>query len=103
MSLADQLQAGLAALGFGLTEAMQSRLLGYVGLLKKWNRTYNLTAIRGESEMVTQHLLDSLSVLKALPESALVERRWVDSAGRMSAAEPDCLEFRWQSRVRSSR
>lgn len=65
---------------------MQSRLLGYVGLLKKWNRTYNLTAIRDEGEMVTQHLLDSLSVVTAVPElceavspgTALVKRRWAD-------------------------
>lgn len=78
MSPADKLQAGLAMLGVGLTAAMQSRLLGYLGLLKKWNRTYNLTAIRDEGEMVTQHLLDSLSVLTALPESALAQRRWAD-------------------------
>ena len=78
MTPADQLQAGLAALGFGLTAAMQSKLLGYIALLKKWNRTYNLTAIRDEGEMVTQHLLDSLAALTALPESALVKRRWAD-------------------------
>ena len=78
MTPGDRLQAGLAAMGLGLAAATQSKLLGYLGLLSKWNRTYNLTAIRGESEMVTQHLLDSLSVLIALPESALAQRRWVD-------------------------
>ena len=70
MSLADRLQAGLAALGLELSAAMQSRLLAYVALLQKWNRTYNLTAIRDESEMVTQHLLDSLSVLPAMSGAA---------------------------------
>jgi len=78
MSLADQLQEGLAALRLDLPAAMQSKLLGYVALLKKWNGTYNLTAIREESEMVTQHLLDSLSMLPALSESALAGRRWAD-------------------------
>ena len=56
----------------------QATLLAYVGLLKKWNRTYNLTAIRDEAEMVVQHLLDSLSVLPAVQESALAGRRWAD-------------------------
>lgn len=69
MSLENQLRDGLAVLGLDLSAAMQSRLLGFVALLKKWNRTYNLTAIRDEGEMVTQHLLDSLSVLPALPQS----------------------------------
>lgn len=78
MSLAEQLQAGLAALGLDLPEKMQTSLLAYVALLKKWNRTYNLTAIREESEMLTQHLLDSLSVLPVLHESALAGRRWAD-------------------------
>ena len=78
MSLHDQLRQGLGALGLDLSAATQSKLLDYVALLKKWNGTYNLTAIRDESEMVTQHLLDSLSVLPALQESALAARRWAD-------------------------
>jgi len=90
MSLAHQLQEGLAALGLDLPAATQSRLLAYVALLKKWNRTYNLTAIRDESEMVTQHLLDSLSMLPALAESALAGPRSgapvTQSEGRQSPA-----------------
>lgn len=78
MSLADQLQEGLAALGLELSAATQSMLLAYVALLKKWNATYNLTAIRDEKDMVTQHLLDSLSLLPALEKSALAGRRWAD-------------------------
>ena len=78
MSLAAQLQAGLAAEGLELPAATQSRLLAYVALLNKWNGTYNLTAIRKEGDMIAQHLLDSLSVLPALPESALAGRRWAD-------------------------
>ncbi|MDZ4254340.1 MAG: 16S rRNA (guanine(527)-N(7))-methyltransferase RsmG [Sulfuritalea sp.] len=68
MSLAAALREGLAGLGLDLPAAVQARLLAYVALLKKWNATYNLTAIRDEAEMVTQHLLDSLSVLPALQE-----------------------------------
>ena len=63
-----------AALGRGLGEmalvlpaGAADRLLEYVALLAKWNRTYNLTAIRDPAAMVKQHLLDSLSVLPHLP------------------------------------
>ena len=78
MSLTDQLHAGLIALGLDLSEPIQAKLLAYVALLKKWNGTYNLTAIRDEGEMVAQHLLDSLSVLPAIQKSALAGRRWAD-------------------------
>lgn len=78
MNLADRLLAGLETLGLDLPAAAQARLLGLVALLAKWNRIYNLTAIRDESAMVTQHLLDSLSVLPVLPEAALAGRRWAD-------------------------
>jgi 16S rRNA (guanine527-N7)-methyltransferase len=78
MSLARQLGEGLAAMGLVVSADIQARLLRYVALLKKWNATYNLTAIRDEGEMVTQHLLDSLSVLPALQESALAGRHWAD-------------------------
>lgn len=78
MSLSQQLGEGLAAMGLDLPAKSQATLLAYVALLKKWNRTYNLTAIRDEAEMVVQHLLDSLSVLPAVQESALAGRRWAD-------------------------
>lgn len=73
--LAALLSEGLAALGLELSAAAQARLLDYLALLKKWNKTYNLTAIRDEREMLTQHLLDSLSVLPALQELALATRQ----------------------------
>jgi 16S rRNA (guanine527-N7)-methyltransferase len=78
VSLAQQLREGLAALGLELPDAVKAKLLAYVALLKKWNATYNLTAIRDEGEMVTQHLLDSLSVLPVMQKSALAGRRWAD-------------------------
>ena len=72
------LRAGLAGMGLDLSTEAQGKLLAFVALLQKWNRTYNLTAIRDEQEMLTHHLLDSLSVLHAVEESALAGRRWAD-------------------------
>jgi 16S rRNA (guanine527-N7)-methyltransferase len=78
MSLGNALRGGLTALGLDLSDAQQDRLLAFIALLTKWNRTYNLTAIRDEREMMTHHLLDSLSVLPALGKSVLAGRRWAD-------------------------
>ena len=67
MSLKATLQAklalGLAEMGLQLDEAKQAKLIDYVLLIDKWNKVHNLTAIRDPLEMVTLHLLDSLSVL----------------------------------------
>lgn len=57
------LTKGLRQLGLTLTELQQQLLLDYVGLLHKWNRAYNLTAVREPQAMVERHLLDSLSVV----------------------------------------
>lgn len=50
------------ALGVELTDAQAARLLKLLDELSRWNRTYNLTAITAREEMITHHLLDSLSV-----------------------------------------
>ncbi|MBB5192007.1 16S rRNA (guanine527-N7)-methyltransferase [Silvimonas terrae] len=63
----DALNAGLATLGIPLDEAQKQKLLDYVGLLGKWNKTYSLTAIREPERMVPHHLLDSLAPLSAFP------------------------------------
>ncbi len=90
MTLAAEFRDALAVMGLDLPDARQTRLLAFVALLQKWNRTYNLTAIRDEKEMLTHHLLDSLSLLPVLGESALAGprsgipgrqsqgRRWAD-------------------------
>jgi 16S rRNA (guanine527-N7)-methyltransferase len=79
MSLLLTLSQGLAAMGLDAPESMRAKLLDYLALLKKWNQTYNLTAVRDEAEMVTQHLLDSLAVLPALQASGYgLARRWAD-------------------------
>ena len=63
---AERLRQGAAALGLALDEAAQTRLLAYLDLLAKWNRVYNLTALRDPVQMLTHHLLDSLAVVAPL-------------------------------------
>lgn len=60
---AEVLRRGLARLGLDIPSATQARLMAYLDLLRKWNRVYNLTAVRDPVEMVIRHLLDSLAVL----------------------------------------
>jgi 16S rRNA (guanine527-N7)-methyltransferase len=64
------LREGLDALGVALDAHARSQLAAYLALLAKWNRTYNLTAIREPARMVTHHVLDALAVLPHLPASA---------------------------------
>lgn len=59
-SIAPRLASGLDALG--IDRAAQDPLLDYLALLARWNRTYNLTAVRDPLEMVDRHLLDSLAM-----------------------------------------
>jgi 16S rRNA (guanine527-N7)-methyltransferase len=61
------LERGLGELTLPLPENALERLLQYVALLAKWNRTYNLTAARTQEEMVSHHVLDSLAILPHLP------------------------------------
>ena len=63
MNGGDPLTLGIAALGLALSRAQRARLEQYLLLLQKWNRVYNLTAIRDRERMVTHHLLDSLAIV----------------------------------------
>jgi 16S rRNA (guanine527-N7)-methyltransferase len=63
MSPDQQLVRGLEVLDLTLAPSRVEKLLGYLALLAKWNKVYNLTAVRDESRMVSHHLLDSLAVL----------------------------------------
>ena len=54
------------ALHLSLTEAQAGALLSYLDLIQKWNKVYNLTAVRNPADMVTHHLLDSLAVIAPL-------------------------------------
>ncbi|MDR2364896.1 MAG: 16S rRNA (guanine(527)-N(7))-methyltransferase RsmG [Zoogloeaceae bacterium] len=71
----QQLERGIAALGVELPEGAPEKLLAYRDLLIKWNRTYNLTALKTPADILTRHLLDSLAILP-----------WVDSLEPLSSA-----------------
>lgn len=67
------LQRGLDELGLALPEGAQEKFLAYLELLAKWNKTYNLTAIRDPDKMISHHLLDSLAVVPHLPPGMLAD------------------------------
>jgi 16S rRNA (guanine527-N7)-methyltransferase len=73
MNPAEQLAQGLAAMGLDLTADRQEKLLAYVALLYKWNRTYSLTALREQDKAVSHHLLDSLAILPLVPPGSLLD------------------------------
>jgi 16S rRNA (guanine527-N7)-methyltransferase len=73
MTLEIDLSSGIAQLGIEVTAEAQKKLLNYLTLLQKWNKVYNLTAIRDPKQMVSNHLLDSLAVIPHLWPS-----RWLD-------------------------
>jgi 16S rRNA (guanine527-N7)-methyltransferase len=73
MDTETQLVDGIAALGLKLPSRAVADLLRYTSLLEKWNRVYNLTAIRERSRLVSHHLLDSLAVVPLLPAGRLVD------------------------------
>jgi 16S rRNA (guanine527-N7)-methyltransferase len=73
MSLAAKLAEGVAELGLSLPAPAQQRLLDYLALLSKWNRIYNLTAVRETSRMVSQHLLDCLAVAPHVKADTLLD------------------------------
>jgi 16S rRNA (guanine527-N7)-methyltransferase len=70
-TLAALLAQGLAALNIDLSATQQASILQYVALLNKWNKVYNLTAVREPERMIGLHMLDSLAVL---PHLARVKR-----------------------------
>ena len=88
------LASGVAALGLGLTAAQFAQLAAYVEFLAKWNKTYNLTAIREPHRMVTHHLLDALAVVPHLPPTRGLRILDVGSGGGvpgipLAIARPD--------------
>lgn len=73
VDLPQKLAAGLAAMQLDVADAAQAKLLAYIELLAKWNRAYNLTAVRDPAEMVPRHLLDSLAILPFVHGSTLAD------------------------------
>jgi 16S rRNA (guanine527-N7)-methyltransferase len=66
-------EMGLDGLEVSVSRETQEKLLAYLALLQKWNKVYNLTAVRDPLEMVTLHLLDSLSVLPHVQAKSLLD------------------------------
>lgn len=73
MTLEAKLADGLRKMDITLSSEIQIKLLDYLGLLLKWNKIYNLTAIREPEKMVSHHLLDSLSVLPYIKGKRLID------------------------------
>ena len=59
--IAQGLSHGIESLSLNMAEPQQRQLLSYMALIQKWNKVYNLTALRQAQEILTHHLLDSLS------------------------------------------
>lgn len=89
------LLAGLHALGLTLPDDQITRLLSYLDLIARWNKTYNLTAVRDPGEMLTQHLLDCLAVVKPLGRVAaeLAQAGEVNLAEQGGAVNPPGLRL----------
>ena len=92
MSLDAALAAGVLELGLALQASQRKQLLTYIDLLAKWNKLYNLTAIRDPHEMLSHHVLDSLSIVPHVSG-----RRFLDvgsGAGLpgvpVAIAQPEC-------------
>jgi 16S rRNA (guanine527-N7)-methyltransferase len=66
LNLEAGLREGVQALGLSLSDEQIQRLLDYVALIQKWNKVYNLTALRDPADMLTHHLLDSLTAIAPL-------------------------------------
>jgi 16S rRNA (guanine527-N7)-methyltransferase len=66
LSPQTRLQEAAHQLGLQLTAQQSDALFAYLDLIQKWNKVYNLTAVRGPAEMLTHHLLDSLAVINPL-------------------------------------
>ena len=81
----QDLVRGVDALGLLLTQQQQQQLLAYMALIQKWNKVYNLTALRKPQEILTHHVLDSLSAITPL-------LRQLGQASGALASEPRLLD-----------
>ena len=72
------LRQGAQAMGLSLTEAQSAQLLAYGELILKWNKVYNLTALRDPGQVLTHHLLDSLSIIGPLQRQCPQATRLLD-------------------------
>jgi 16S rRNA (guanine527-N7)-methyltransferase len=96
------LDRGLTALAFALAPDARDKLLAFVELLAKWNRIYNLTAIRDPMKMISHHLLDSLAVLPHLPMPAGATLADVGSGGGLPGIPLAIARPQWQVTLNDS-
>jgi 16S rRNA (guanine527-N7)-methyltransferase len=92
VDLHAQLQQGCAELAITLSDKQQQQLLDYVALLAKWNKVYNLTSVRDPAQMLSRHIIDSLSILPYIDAPSLLD---VGTGGGLpgipaAIARPDC-------------
>lgn len=73
LQLQNTLERGLERMDLALKAEQIDTLMAYLQMLIKWNKAYNLTAVRDPQEMVSRHLLDSLSVLPHIRDEALID------------------------------
>jgi 16S rRNA (guanine527-N7)-methyltransferase len=99
----NRLGAAADALGLPLDAPTLDQLMAYLQLLQRWNRVYNLTALRDPDEMLSHHLIDCLSVLgplrrqlAGLPQGAPVRLLDVGSGGGLPGVVLAVVEPRWQ-------
>ncbi|NBY68951.1 MAG: 16S rRNA (guanine(527)-N(7))-methyltransferase RsmG, partial [Betaproteobacteria bacterium] len=64
--IVQELSLGVGSLSLNVSDPQQRQLLSYMALIQKWNKVYNLTALRETQEILTHHLLDSLSAVSPL-------------------------------------
>jgi len=76
--LAETLVEAAGRLGVALSGKQRHQLLDYLALLERWNRTYNLTAVREPAGMLTQHVVDCLAAVPALRRTASDRKRVLD-------------------------
>jgi len=73
MKLEEELRRGLDALEVPLSQDAQAKLLKHVELIDKWNRVYNLTAVRDREQMLSHHVLDSIAVAPHLRGASVLD------------------------------
>lgn len=73
MTLLRRLQDALAHTDLEVSELQQQQLVGYVQLMHKWNKAYNLTSVRDPNEMLVKHILDSVVVAPYLQGSQFID------------------------------
>ncbi|WP_438971793.1 16S rRNA (guanine(527)-N(7))-methyltransferase RsmG [Methylophaga sp.] len=91
-ALESQLEKGCEALDLVLDMEQQQKLLDYLALMQKWNKVYNLTSVRDPAQMLSRHIIDSLSVLPYLDAASLLD---VGTGGGLpgipaAIVHPDC-------------